>query len=219
MKKLQVTLFIASIISFAFLSCNSSGGDAAKTFCDTACFKDTLEFTGTHADKPSIEIVPKDCSADSIFINSASMATMTKTKFDYAGKKLNKSFVRCLFKDADYAWILFNDCENGRGYQLKIPFKSGVSYEKRSSGLNNLDKKFVVADNIVAAMDRGNIFIEDITTGKKAMMTLGEEIKDLDYDDIHQYVDSINITNDRIWAKVLLNNKWEEKEKKSVIWK
>jgi hypothetical protein len=213
--------FLACITITAFIvSCKSGKGEGAKTFCDTTCFADTLEFTGTHADKPYIEITPKACGADSIFINSAGMATMTKTKFDYSGKKINKNFIRCLFKDADYAWILFNDCEIGRGYQLKIPFKQGISYEKRSSALNNFDKKFAVADNLVVAMDRGNLFVEDATTGKKAMMTFGKALtEEMDYDNIHQYVDSINVTNDRIWAKVLLDNKWEEIEKKTVTWK
>lgn len=213
-------MFVAGVAALSLVACQSGGkGDAAQTFCDTACFKDTLEFTGTHADKPFIEIVPKDCSADSIFINSAGMATMTKTKFDYAGKKLNKQFIRCLFKDADYAWILFNDCETSRGYQLKVPFKSTISYEKRSSGLNNFDKKFSIADNLVVAMDRGNLFIEDANTGKKAMMTFGKAIAEtVDYENIHQHIDSLSITNNRFWAKVMIDKKWETIEKTTVKW-
>jgi hypothetical protein len=220
MKKIQLVLVVAGVAALSLVACQSGGkGDASQTFCDTACFKDTLEFTGTHADKPFIEIVPKDCSADSIFINSAGMATMTKTKFDYAGKKLNKQFIRCLFKDADYAWILFNDCETSRGYQLKVPFKSTISYEKRSSGLNNFDKKFSIADNLVVAMDRGNLFIEDASTGKKAMMTFGKAIAEtVDYENIHQHIDSLSITNNRFWAKVMIDKKWETIEKTTVKW-
>jgi hypothetical protein len=52
-----------------------------------------------------------------------------------------------------------------------------------------------------------------MTTGKKAMMTLGKAI-DIDYNAIHDHVDSVNITKDRIWAKVKIDDKWEELEKK-----
>lgn len=220
MKKIHWVIGVLLIALFSMLACQSGGkGNGAQTFCDTACFKDTMTFTGTHTDKPYIEIVPKDCNADSIFINSAGMASMTKTKFDYAGKKLNKKFVRCLFKEGDYAWILFNDCETSRGYQLKVPFKSTISYEKRSSGLNNFDKKFSIDDNLVVAMDRGNLFIEDVTTGKKAMMTFGKAIAEtVDYENIHQHIDSLNITNNRFWAKVMIDKKWETIEKTTVKW-
>ncbi|MBK6936097.1 MAG: hypothetical protein IPH18_03860 [Chitinophagaceae bacterium] len=52
-----------------------------------------------------------------------------------------------------------------------------------------------------------------MNTGKTAMMTFGKEIE-LDYDDIHNYIDSVNITNERIWVKVKIDGEWKEKEKK-----
>ena len=83
----------------------------------------------------------------------------------------------------------------------------------KSSGINNTDHRFSIADNIVAHTDRGNIFIQDMNTGKTAMMTFGKEIE-LDYDNIHNYIDSVNITNERIWVKVKIDGEWAVKEKK-----
>jgi len=62
-----------------------------------------------------------------------------------------------------------------------------------------------VAENLVANTDRGNIYIEDMATGKKAMMTFGEKLE-IDYDDIHQHIDSVNITDTRIWVKVKIGD-------------
>jgi hypothetical protein len=58
----------------------------------------------------------------------------------------------------------------------------------------------------------GNIFVEDVSTGKSAMMTFGAKA-DIDYDAIHETVDSVNVTSNRIWAKVLLGKEWKTFEK------
>lgn len=86
----------------------------------------------------------------------------------------------------------------------------------RTSGINNIDPKFSIAGNLLAYTDRGNIYVEDITTGKKAMMTFGENLE-IDYDVIHEYIDSVNITNSRIWVKVKIKDNWKELEKKIVL--
>jgi len=86
----------------------------------------------------------------------------------------------------------------------------------RTSGINNLDPKFSIGDNLLAYTDRGNIYVEEIATGKKAMMTFGEKL-DIDYDAIHEYIDSVNVTNERIWVKVKIKNNWKELEKKIVL--
>ena len=85
----------------------------------------------------------------------------------------------------------------------------------KTSGINNIDPKFSVSDNLIAYTDRGNIFVEDINTGKKALMTFGEKLE-IDYDAIHEYIDSVNITNSRIWVKVKVKDGWKELEKKNV---
>ena len=79
--------------------------------------------------------------------------------------------------------------------------------------LNKFDPKFAVADGLVAYTDRGNIFVEDMATGKKAMMTFGKMLPDLDYDAMHEFIDSVNITTTRIWANVLMGNNWTAIEK------
>jgi hypothetical protein len=128
---------------------------------------------------------------------------------------LNKDHIRCFFKDTAYAWILFNDCATGRGYQLKLPFNKTVSIGRKSSGIKNIDPKFSIAANMVAYTDRGNIFVEDMFTGKTGQMTFGKGL-DIDYDVLHDYIDSVNVTPTRIWVKVKIDNKWTELEKNIV---
>ncbi len=94
-----------------------------------------------------------------------------------------------------------------------LPFGKSGQFSKRSSGINNLDPKFAVADGMIAYTDRGNIYVEEAATGKKAMMTFGEAT-DMDYDVIHETLDSVNITPERIYVKIKLKGKWEELEKK-----
>ena len=87
---------------------------------------------------------------------------------------------------------------------------------KRSSGINNIDPKFSVADNLVVFTDRGNIYVEEPATGKKAMMTFGQATE-MDYDAIHETLDSVNVTNTRIWVKIKLDGKWKEIEKNITL--
>lgn len=203
------------VIGLSILSCKSSGPATPPVFCDTACFSDTVRFTGTDKLAPYVIISAKNCEADTI---SWSYAGMDKNKKmgleDFLNKKvyLNKDYVRCFFKDADYAWLLFNDCSNGRGYSLKLPLKAEGNISRKTSNINSLDKKFSVADNLVAYTDRGNIFVEDMATGKTAMMTFGQNL-DIDYDYLHDYIDSVNVTNSRIWVKVKVGKEWKELKK------
>ena len=44
------------------------------------------------------------------------------------------------------------------------------------------------------------------------MMTFGERIE-IDYDAIHDYIDSVNITPTRFWAKVKIGGEWKPIEK------
>ncbi len=211
--KSPVLLLIFAFAAFGLYSCKSSSSGGAGTFCDTACLSDTIKFTGDHPLKPYLYITTKDCGPDSIILSYSGMGSNRKSEFDYPGLKLNKGFIRCIFKDTGYVYLLFNDCATGRGYQLKLPFSKTAKMSKRSSGINNLDPKFAVADNLVAFTDRGNIYVEEPATGKSAMMTFGKAT-DMDYDLIHETLDSVNVTPGRIWVKVKIDNKWQELEKK-----
>ena len=126
---------------------------------------------------------------------------------------LNREKIGCYIQDTSYAWLYFNDCVSGRGFQLKIPFNKKASIGRKSSALNAFDPKFSVAEGLLAYSDRGNLFVEEMSTGKAAMMTFRSKV-DIDYNDIHKTVDSINVTRDRLWAKVYLDKEWKTFEKK-----
>ncbi len=212
-------VLVAAVVIAAVSSCNNAAPVAPKTFCDTACLKDTLKFKGTDPKAPTVFITTKECGPDSIIWSYNGMGSDRKTGFTYllgATVKMNKDYVRCYFNKTEAAWLMFNDCITGRGFQIKLPYDKNASFSLKSSGINSLDKKFVVAENLVANTDRGNIYVEDMNTGKKAMMTFGQKL-DIDYDALHEYIDSVNISNDRIWVKILVEKNWVEKEKKIVL--
>lgn len=217
MKKM-LPLFLAAS-ALLVLACNSGGGKAEKTFCDTGCIKDTLKFTGDFPLKPYVYITPANCGPDSIIWSYKGLGTNRKMGFTTLLRNpvsINPSFVRCFFRDTAVAFILLNDCVTGRGYQVKMPFDKKQNIEPKSSGINNFDPKFSIADNLLVYTDRGNIYVEDMATGKKAMMTFGKAI-DIDYDALHEHIDSVNVTNDRIWVKIMLDGQWTEKEKKITL--
>ncbi len=218
--KLLLPLAVVALVAALSTSCNNnSAPPPPPLFCDTACLKDTIKFTGDHEKKPSVFITAKDCLPDTVIWSYKGMAADRKTGFTYllgATVRLNKDKLRCYFKDSDYAWLLFNDCVTGRGFQIKLPYDKGASFSLKSSGINNLDPKFSISDNLVVNTDRGNIYVEDMQTGKKAMMTFGQKL-DIDYDALHEYIDSVNVTPERIWVKILVDKKWIEKEKKITL--
>lgn len=213
--KILVVPALAVIFAVSAASCKSSS-NSPKTFCDTACLKDTLKFSGDHKLKPYVYVTARDCKGDSLIWSYNGMGSNRKTQFDYPTVKLNKNFVRCLFKDTAFAYLLFNDCATGRGFQIKLPYDKKQSFVMKTSGINNIDPRFSIADNLLVNTDRGNIYLEDIATGKKAMMTFGEKL-DIDYDAIHDHIDSVNITNSRIWVKVKIKEGWKELEKNITL--
>lgn len=210
---------MALLLTVSFYGCKSSSADGPKSFCDTACLKDTLKFTGSHPLKPSVFITAKDCMPDSIIWTYKGLGANRKTGFTYllgTTVHINKDVIKAYFRDTAVGYVLFNDCSTGRGFQIKLPFDKKQNFSLKSSGINGFDPKFSIADNLLVNTDRGNIYVEDMNTGKTAMMTFGEKL-DIDYDAIHEYIDSVNVTNDRIWVKILINKKWEEKEKKITL--
>lgn len=206
-------LFIISGILYS--SCSNSKD--AKPFCTTTCQTDTIKFINEdHKLRPYIYISAANCLPDSVIWSYSGLGTNRKLSFsDFGGHKfnLNKSYMDAYFNDTSYLWFMYNDCSNGRGYIAKIPFDKSKNIFRKSNALNRFDPKFAVADGLVAYTDRGNIMVEEMATGKEAMMTFGKTIEGLDYDAMHEYIDSVNITPTRIWAKVLLDDKWKEIEK------
>lgn len=205
------------ILVFASGACKSS---APKPFCDTVCLTDTLKFRNDlHPLKPYVYISVKKCNADTLIWSYDGMGVNRKADFsDMLGTdvRLNKNFVRCVINDTSYAWLMFNDCNNGRGYLLKLPFDKKKSIGRKSSAINSMDPKFYVADGLAAYTDRGNIFIEEIKTGKTAMMTFGQMV-DIDYDVIHKSIDSVNVTPSKIWVKIKIETEWKVLEKNITL--
>lgn len=217
---MRTPLFLLIAASFiAMISACNGDANAPATFCDTTCFSDTIRFNGTHATNPMVAISMKNCLPDTISWSHEGLDTKRKTGFTYligATVKVNKDFVQVKFKDNEYAWVLFNDCYTGRGFQIKLPYDKNANFSLKSSGINSLDPKFNIAENLIVNTDRGNIFVEDAYTGKKVMMTFGQKL-DIDYDAIHEFIDSVNVSNDKIWVRIKVNNAWIDKEKKIVL--
>jgi hypothetical protein len=216
MRVLLVLLIIVSILNLNS-SCKNSSGPA--TFCDTACLTDSIKYTGDHSLKPWVYITASKCAADTIAWSYEGMGVNRKIALkDLLNNevKINPRFARAVFNDTAAVTVLFNDCETGRGYQLKLPFNKQDNIGRRSSGINGLDPKFSVDESLVAYTDRGNIYVEEILTGKTAMMTFGEAL-DIDYDAIHDHIDSVYVTPERIWVKVKVGDEWKVLEKKIVL--
>ena len=215
--RILLVIFVSAII----FSCGDKGGPTSALPCDTTCQSDTIKFIKEdHQLKPYLYISAANCLPDSVIWSYSGLGNNRKLSFDDFGGhkfKLNRSLMDCYLKDTSYIWLSFNDCTNGRGYIIKIPFDKKQSIFRKSNALNKFDPKFAVADGLVAYTDRGNIFVEDVATGKKAMMTFGKMMADLDYDAMHEFVDSVNITPGRIWAKVLLGKEWEVIEKNITL--
>jgi hypothetical protein len=215
---LVFSVIAMTMMAWAFTSCKSSSGPA--TFCDTSCLKDSIKFVkDDHPFKPYVYISAANCIADTLTWSYIDMGVDRKMGIpDLVGTtvRLNKDNVSCYIKDTSYAWLAFNDCSNGRGYLLKIPFNKKDNLGRKSSALNKFDPKFSVAEGLVAYSDRGNLFVEDMATGKTAMMTFGSRVE-TDYDAIHETIDSVNITPTRLWAKVKLDNEWKTFEKNITL--
>lgn len=211
-------LIVMVIVQLSLPSCQG-GAEGNATFCDTTCSNDTIAFTGTHATLPSVSISMAGCLPDTIQWYHTDMDTYTKTGFAYLiGQpvRIHKNFVTAKFKENAYVWLLFNDCITGRGFQVKLPYNKAEKFSIKSSGINSLDPKFSIPDHLIVSTDRGNIFVEDAYSGKKAMMTFGEKLP-IDYDVLHDHLDSVHITDTRIWVRFKSKDQWVEKEKAIVL--
>jgi len=106
--------------------------------------------------------------------------------------------------------LIFNDCLTGQGFITKVPFNKTDNIFRKNSAFNSTDPKFHVDESLVAYTDKGNVFVEDMTTGKKATVTFGKMVETFDYTDMHATVDSVNITPTKVWVKIKIDNEWKE---------
>ena len=207
-------------LTVLMMYCSDKGATTAgKTFCDTTCNTDTFMFEGTHKLKPYVAISVENCTADTItWSHDFSPAALQMHMGTLLGNlvRLNKEALSCYIKDTSYAWVTFNDCLTGRGYLLKLPFNKKESVRKMSSAINSFDKKFVVPDDLRAYCDYSTIYVEDINSDKKEQMTFKEEYK-IDFNNIHETIDSVNITHNRIFVQLIKNGQKVTLEKNISI--
>jgi hypothetical protein len=100
----------------------------------------------------------------------------------------------------------------GRGYLLQLPFDKKQSVRKMSSAINSFDKKFIVPDDLRAYADYSTIYVEDINSGQKQQMTFKEEYK-IDFNNIHEVIDSVNLSRNRIFVQLIKNGEKVQLEK------
>jgi hypothetical protein len=222
MKSLLIPAAVVLLIAAFGSSCG--GGSAPATFCDTTCVKDSIFLSDENPASSFIRISFKDCKPDSVNWGNKSFAKSRITYIKTLTKKdvhINPKYVKAYLTDTSHVWLMFNDCTTGQGFAAKLMLgvieKGQTILQPYNGALNSIDPKFSVSDDLVAWTDRGNIIIEDKATGKQALMTFGNELDNFDYNNIHESIDSVNITSSRIWAKFKLAGKWDVKEKNVTL--
>jgi hypothetical protein len=205
-------LLIVATAAILFTSCNSGNNSkTAATFCDTTCTNDAFQFQGDNPKlKQTLTITMKNCTPDSVSWTYEGLDSKRHALFsDYTPQdvRLNKSALAVAFQDTSSVWISFNDCFTGRGYLVELPYRSGKSTIKTSAALNSFDKKFSVDADLRAYTDRGNIFVVNVKDGKTGQMTFKENYADMDFNDIHKTIDTINVSKNRIYVKLLKEGK------------
>lgn len=184
-------------------------------FCTSPCNTDSLKFQGDSKFKPEVVIGLKDCMADTLAWGHYLMdfnKTIQMEGFLGQKVKMNPAAVSCIIKDTSVAWLTFNDCNTGRGYLLKLPFAKKSTIGKYTGALNAFDPKFAVEKDLRAYTDRGSIFVINIENGKEGAMSF-KEYYDIDFNDLHKVVDTINVSAKRIWVRLLKNGQPVEFEK------
>jgi len=206
-------LLLVGLLGLTTTQCGSNRSPAP--LCDTTCLKDTIRFAGDHPTLPVVLIAPRDCRPDTLIWTFQGMGVNRKIGLNTILAQpipMHGSHARCLFDGNKKAWLLFNDCGTGRGYQIKLPYDKRESLSVRSSGINSIDPKFNVDPQLIAYTDRGNIYVEHMTKGTTAMMTFREEVP-IDYDRIHDHIDSVRVTPTKIWVRIKIQGEWKELEK------
>jgi hypothetical protein len=201
----------------ATTSCtNGNNSQANSTFCDTTCNSDTLRFEGEGKLHPFVSISQKNCIADTLTWTHDLLPSNRQMQVPTLLNnpvRVNKSAMNCYIKDTSYAYLSFNDCVSGRGYLLKLPFNKKESIAKMSSALNAFDKKFVVPDDLRAYADYSTLYVIDVATDKKEQMTFKEQYP-IDFDNVHDVIDSINVSRDRLFVLLKKDGKQVPIEKK-----
>jgi hypothetical protein len=118
--------------------------------------------------------------------------------------RLHASAIKCEIRDTSHAWLSFNDCITGRGFLCKFPFNKSRNISKYRGAINSFDQKFTIDPDLRAYTDRGSIYVINIQNDKEAVMTFKEEYN-IDFNKIHEVLDSVNITKSRVYVKLKKN--------------
>jgi hypothetical protein len=168
-----------------------------------------------HPDEPYLSIGMKNCKPDMVTWSHNRISSKRMIEFpSLTGKEvhINKSHIRHYIKDTSYVWLAFNDCITGQGFLAKIPFNKTDAIVRKNSAFNSFDPKFLVDKELAAYTDKGNVFVEDMVTGKKASMTFGRGVE-MDYSNIHETIDSVVVNPYKIRVRIKIDNEWEVIEK------
>lgn len=212
MRTISLTTLLALFL--VFTSCSNSS-TSAKSFCDTACGTDSLRFKGDHKLNPMVVIGLNACKGDTVLWTHDLAGSKLLSLRDDLGQDvyLNKSAVDCFFKDTSYAWLQFNDCKTGRGYLLKLPFSKREERRKITAAFTKFDPKFSIDPELIAYTDRGSVFVENLQSGKQAVLAFDKQYK-IDFNNMHEMVDSVHITKDRIFVQMIREGNKKPYEKK-----
>jgi hypothetical protein len=212
--KIKVSI-VAFIACLAIAACNNKP-DAPKAFCSDPCLKDTLKYTIEDPGKPYVYISAKDCTPDTILWSTKYSETNRKMSIsELLGRPvaINKEFVSCYIKDTSFAILQLNDCSSFRGYILKLPFNKSGSISKKSSALTPFDKKYAIGEGLICYADNTFLYAEDMVTGKVEKLLLSDKQLDIDWENIHNTFDSVNVSRTRIFVNLKADNETKPLEK------
>lgn len=205
-----------ALVLLILVSCDGNSNSAnVKTLCDTACNTDSLHFKGDHELNPMVDIGLNACKADTVMWTHDFAGSKLLSLRDDLGQDvyLNKAAFDCYIKDTTYAWLQFNDCKTGRGFLLKLPFNKKEERRKVTSAFTKFDPKFSVDPDLVAYTDRGSVFVENIKTSQQATLSFDKPY-DIDFNNLHEMVDSVHVTKERIWVQMIREGQKKTYEKK-----
>jgi hypothetical protein len=209
-------ILLLAFTAVLFSSCNNKG--KAKAFCDTVCKTTQFSFKGDAPFNQSATVSVNNCNADSLTWThgkSSNTRGIQLTEFLNQPVKLNQSAISCAFQDTSLVWLAFNDCTSGRGYLLKLPYNKSKTIQKITGALNAFDPKFSIDPDLRAYTDRGNIYVANVHTGKEEQMTFKKEYE-MDFNNIHKAIDTINVTRQRVYVKLIDKNGQEVEFEKKI---
>lgn len=218
--RLLIAPAIVLLVTLSVQSCKSSEKKEEKApFCDMTCDNDTIQQRGDNPEKSLVRITMDNCEPDSITWGNLRMDTYRQLQFaELAGRnvRIDRDNVKMYIFGTTHAWLVFNDCSTGQGFIARLPYNEKENIFRKNSAFNAADPKYKVHESMVAYTDRGNIFVEEMATGKKAMMTFGAQT-DMEYDRMHETVESVQVSPTEIRARVKIGKDWKDLEKKITL--